>query len=104
VNRRIPTADELDGGMNRLLAADLVAERAGRYRIPAKVARAYEAYRKRRRRDRFTMADEFVRAAGPLDAVPRRVRIRPADQEAAYAEYHRWFQAAWDEMNGGGRR
>jgi hypothetical protein len=104
VDRSIPTAAELDGGLNRLLAAGLIAERDGRFRVPAKVLRAYDAFRRRRRRDRFTMADEFVRAAGPLGDVSRRVRVTPADQEWAYEEYRQWFEAAWDEMSGGGER
>lgn len=104
VDRSIPTADELDGGLNRLLAAGLITERDGRFSVPAKVVRAYDAFRRRRRRDRFTMADEFVRAAGPLEAVPRRVRVTPADQERAYEEYRQWFEAAWTEMSGGGER
>ena len=104
VDRSIPSADELDGGLNRLLAAGLVTVRDDTFRVPARVRRAFDAFRRRRRRDRFTMADEFVRAAGPLEAVPRRVRITPADQERAYEEYRRWFEAAWNEMSGGGER
>jgi hypothetical protein len=103
VNRSIPTAAELDGGLNRLIAAGLVAERGGRFRVPAKAMRAYETFRRKRRRDRFTMADEFVRAAGPLDAVPRRVRITAPDRERAVAEYRRWFEAEWNKLTHGGR-
>jgi hypothetical protein len=47
------------------------------------------------------MAAAFVRSAGPLDAVPRRVTIRRADQRRAYDEYHRRFQAAWKKTVGG---
>lgn len=104
VNREIPSADELDGGLNRLLAAGLLAESDGLYRVPAPVLRAYQAFRRRRRRDRFAMADEFVRAAAMPDAVPRRVRVTPADQKRAYDEYRRWFEAQTAEMNGRGRR
>jgi hypothetical protein len=104
VNHGIPTAAGLDGGLNRLLAAGLVTERDGTFRIPARVRRAFDAFRRRRRRDRFTMADEFVRRAGPLEGVPRRVRIAPADQRRAYVEYGRRVRAAQDEMTGGGRR
>lgn len=103
VNRSIPSASELDGGLNRLLAAGLIAERGGRFRVPAKVLRAYDAFRRRRRRDRFTMADEFVRKAGPLEEVPRRVRVTAADQGRAYEEYHRWFEATLKDLNGGRR-
>ena len=104
VNRGIPTAAELDGGLNRLLAAGLVTERAGAFRVPARVRRAFDAFRRRRRRDRFTMADEFVRRSGPPEAVPRRVRVTPTNQRRAYDEYCRRFLAAQDELTGGGRR
>ncbi|HYH69570.1 MAG TPA: hypothetical protein VD866_33045 [Urbifossiella sp.] len=104
VNRSIPTADELDGGLNRLIAAGLIAERDGRFRVPAKVMRAYEAFRRKRRRDRFTMAGEFVRVAGPLDAVPRRVRVTAADQARAYEEYRDWFEGEWNKLTIGHAR
>jgi hypothetical protein len=94
VNRDIPTAETLDGGLNRLLAAGLIRERRGGFYIPVNVLRKYNEFRRRRRRDRFVMAEEFVRSAGPLSEVPRRVTIRPADQRRAYEEYHRRFRAA----------
>jgi hypothetical protein len=100
VNRGIPTAEVLDSGLNRLLAAGLVRERRGRFYIPAKVRRAYEDFRRRRRRGRFVMAEEFVRSAGPLAGVPRRVTVRPADQQRASEEYHRRFQEAWSKATG----
>lgn len=96
VNREIPSADELDGGLNRLIAAGFVAERDGCFRVPPKVMRAYETFRRKRRRDRFAMADEFVRGAGPLEAVPRVVSVTPAAQKEAYEEYRRWFEEAWN--------
>src|SRR5262245_38628038 len=73
VNRDMPTAEELNGGLNRLMAAGLLAERRGGFRIPAKVVRQFDAFRRRRRRDRFNMATAFVQAAGPLKIVPRRI-------------------------------
>ncbi len=94
VNHDIPTAAELDGGLNRLLAAGLIAERAGRFRVPASVLCAYDAFRRRRRRDRFTMAQEFVRAAVTRDVVPRCVRVTRVDQARAYQEYCGGFVAA----------
>ncbi len=100
VDRDIPTAEILDGGLNRLLAAGLIKERRGGFFIPPKVLRGYNAFRRRRRRDRFLMAEEFVQAAGPLAAGPRRVAVRRTDQQRAYDEYQRWFQAAWKEAAG----
>jgi hypothetical protein len=94
VNRDIPSAELLDAGLNRLAAAGLVVERRGTFRIPAKVVREFDAFRRRRRRNRFDMAAAFVQAAGPLQAVPRRVTIRSADQRQAYEEYQRKFKAA----------
>ncbi len=94
VNRDIPSAQELDGALNRLMAAGLVVERRGGFGIPLKIVRKFDAYRKRRRRSRFVMADEFVRMAGPLKTVPRLVTIRPARHKKAYAEYLRLFDAA----------
>jgi hypothetical protein len=101
VNRSIPTAEVLDGGLNRLLAAGLVRSRRGGFCIPAKVVREYNLFRRRRRRDRFDMAEAFVRSAGLPAVVPRHVTVRRADQQRAYDEFQRRFQAAWEEATGG---
>jgi hypothetical protein len=79
VNRAIPSAQQLDRALNRLMAAGLVVKRRGGFGIPPKIVRLFDAYRKRRRRNRFVVADEFVRSAGPLKMVPRRVTIRRTD-------------------------
>jgi hypothetical protein len=94
VNRDIPSAKQLDGSLNRLMAAGLVIKRRGGFGVPLKIVRKFDAYRKRRRRNRFVMADEFVQSAGPLKTVPRRVTIRRSDHKRAYAEYLRLFDAA----------
>jgi hypothetical protein len=94
VNRAIPTAKELEGALNRLLAAGLVVESRGGFGIPRKVVRHFDRFRKRRRRNRFVMAEEFVRLTGPLEAVPHRVTIGRADHAKAYAEYSRLFDEA----------
>jgi len=100
VARDIPSAEDLDGGLNRLMAAGLLVERRGVFRIPAKVVREFDVFRRRRRRGRFDMAEAFVRAAGPLEVVPRRVTIRRADQQRAYDEYRRRFEAARKKTRG----
>jgi hypothetical protein len=104
VNRDIPTAEDLDGGLNRLIAARLLHERRGRFRISANVMRKFDAFRQRRRRNRFEMAKEFVQAADPLKAAPRRVTIRREDQRRAYAEYHQQFETAWGSLHPGTKK
>ena len=44
--------------------------------------------------ERYELADEFLRMAGPLKAVPRRITIHHSDHTKAYAEYLRRFDAA----------
>jgi hypothetical protein len=100
LDRSIPTAAQLDGALNRLLAAGLVAQRRGKFSVPKKIVRAYATFRRRRRRSRFTMAARFVDLFGPLRAVPRRVTIRIADHAQAYAEYHQRFEEAWAKVSG----
>lgn len=100
VNRAIPTAEELDGGLNRLLAAGLIATRRDGYYIPAKVIRRFDLFRRQRRHDRFDMAERFARLAGPLHDVPRRVTIRRADQKKAYEDFSQRFAATWKKLAG----
>jgi hypothetical protein len=94
LDRSYPTAEELDGGLNRLLAAGLIQQSRDRFYVPAKVWRQYNEFRRRRRRNRFVMAREFVESAGPLATVPRRITIRHPDLQKAIEEFHRRFQAA----------
>lgn len=97
LDRSIPTTGEFDGGLNRLLAASLLAKHRTGFCIPSKVIRKFHALRRRRRRDRYVMAKQFVHSAGPLKVVRRRVTIRRADYETAYAEYRRMFAAACEK-------
>jgi hypothetical protein len=100
VNRDIPTVEILDGGLNRLLATRLIKQRCGGFFIPPKVLREYETFRRRRRRDRFTMAEAFVRSASPLATVPRQVTVRRTAWQKAYDEYERRMQEAWEKVFG----
>ncbi len=42
IDRSTPTAEQLDRGLNRMLAAGLVGERRSRFYVPAKVQRQYD--------------------------------------------------------------
>src|SRR6476660_2778122 len=79
VNRDIPSVGELDGALNRLLAARLIAISGKGFYAPSKILRRFDAFRRRARRNRFLMAREFVESADPLTSVLRRITIRPAD-------------------------
>jgi hypothetical protein len=94
VNRAIPSAEMLDGGLNRLIEARLVTLHRGRFVIPPKVIREFDAFRRRRRKDRFATAAAFVAAAGPLRSVPRCVMIRASDHGRAYNEYPQRYAEA----------
>jgi hypothetical protein len=93
LNKDIPSAEELDGGLNRLIAAGLVIARRGGFGISVKALRDFEAYRKRRRRGRLAMAERFI-GERARESVPRRVSISASLHRQAYAEYRRRF-AEW---------
>jgi hypothetical protein len=99
VNREIPTATELDGGLNRLIAAHLVVERRGKFTIPRSVLRAFNAFRRRRRRNRFVMAATFIQSCEPLVHVARRMSVRHMDWQSACANYQRKFAEALTKLS-----
>ena len=87
LNHAIPTADELDGALNRLLAAGLVEQRADGLLVPDAIADAFDAFRRRRKRSVFEAAEAFLRQRTLPTTVPHRVKIAPDDVRAACEEY-----------------
>ena len=87
LNHAIPTADELDGALNRLLAAGLVEQHADGLLVPDAIADAFDTFRRRRKRAIFEAAEAFLRQRTLPASVPRRVTIAPEHVRAAYEEY-----------------
>lgn len=94
INHAIPTAEELDGALNRLLAAEYIT-RVGDAFAATEVALDAVASVSTPRRWVLDIWDDLHRMltcprCGPkLKSVRRQVKVTKKDLEAAYAEYTR---------------
>lgn len=92
INHAIPTADELDGALNRLLAADLIARQGDGFAMAEAGATMFSRVSKPRKPvlDVWDDLDKLIACpcCGPkLRAVRRQVSISKADVKKAYAAY-----------------
>lgn len=93
VNHAIPSREELEGALNRLVAAGLVAYDADKFSVPQAAYEAFHAYRRRVRKGRFVVAEAFIRRHSPAEVAPRQIILSEHEYSAAIAEYQRWFNS-----------
>ena len=99
INRYIPTAEELDGSLNRLIAAGLLARENDNFALPLDIFNEFDAYRKRRRKNKFVLAKAFLAAREPLTEVARSVSIT----EDAYRSALEMYRNEWTKYYQGTR-
>jgi hypothetical protein len=94
INKAIPTAEELDGALNRLLAAEFISQEKGGFRL-TELAHATIAQVLKARQGIFDLWEDLSRllacpCSGPtLRSVRRRVTITKADVRKAHNAYFR---------------
>lgn len=89
VNRAVLSAQEMEGALNRLLSAGLVNATGNSYAVPKAIFDEFDAFRKRRRKDRFEVASAFVKRHEPLSNVEQKIRIPESNYRKAYDAYSR---------------
>jgi hypothetical protein len=89
LNHAIPTRLELDGALNRLLAAGCLRGADGRYQVTPAVAAYYQGVSRPGRQTRRDWDDmeKFIAGLPPLQACPRRVTIGEDEYAVALADY-----------------
>jgi hypothetical protein len=96
INHAIPTRDELNNALNRLLAAGYVVEHGGNFDATDAARAEYSKVKE----PRTPMLDELERIKtllvnhAPLASVPRRVNISVSSLEAACGAYK---EALWEQ-------
>jgi hypothetical protein len=94
INRYIPTARQTERALNRLIRAGLVNQADQRFLIARPAFLAFERFRKRRRKNRFLMAQEFLSIHQPLENLPGDVKVTQKQHRRALDEYYRLFDKA----------
>jgi len=96
INRAVPNRDEMESALNALLAAGLVQETGGKFLLPRGECRKFDAFRKKKRKDRFDVARLYFRALPRPVEISRVVRLTANEYKSLYKEYERSF---WEEFN-----
>jgi hypothetical protein len=100
MNHSILNAKEMESTLNRLLMAGLIQNEERGLLIPPPVYRAFDRFRKRRRKNRFEMALAFLETHESPGRVVRRVRLAEAVYRRALGEYHQKFDVAMKKASG----
>lgn len=94
INRHVLHASEMAGALNRLLAAGLIEKTNSEFCVTKSVFDSFAEFRRRRKKDRFDVADAYIKQFEPLPKVTRRVRLTEARYQKALEEYRREFKSA----------
>lgn len=95
INHAVLSRGELETALNTLLAMGMVEHQEGTFKIAGAQFQAFDAFRKKRRKDRFETVDLPWRCARSVSRPPRR-RAPPgngclsADRRPLCARRHRW--------------
>ncbi len=103
LDRMVVTAEELDGGLNRLMAAGLVEHESGVFFLADEPAAEFAVFSRGLKRSRFEAAEQFLKSRGPLASVPRRVTVSSQEWRTALEEYRGRFQPSFQRATKPGR-
>ncbi len=91
INRAIPTRDELVSALNILLAMGQIERQEGEFQVSRTAGRAFDAFRKRRRKNKFAAAKMYLEQVPRPARVPSVVRLTEAQYAAHVQAYHQAF-------------
>lgn len=100
INRDVLDAAELAGALNRLLAAGLIEKSKSEFCVPKSVFDSFTEFRRHRKKDRFDVADSYVKQFEPLPKVTRHVHLTEARYRKVLKQYHEAFERAIAESTG----
>jgi hypothetical protein len=98
VNRAIPSKNEMQAALNALLAMGLIEKKENRFLISKRQHAAFEAFRKRKRKDRFDAVRMYFQQLSAVADVPIMVELTDQEYKAHVNEYNRVFREAAKEL------
>ncbi len=91
INRAIPTRDEMVSALNMLLAMGQIERQEGEFQVSRTAGRAFDTFRKRRRKNKFAAAKMYFEQVPRPARVPSVVRLTEAQYAAHVQAYHQAF-------------
>ena len=79
VNREIISREEFISAINKLIAWKLVTHDENNFSIPEHIKQEFDAFRKKKRKDRFEVAKLYIKKQPQLNEVP--IEISPTEKE-----------------------
>jgi hypothetical protein len=91
INRAIPTRDEMESALNMLLAMGQIEKQHAEFQVSRTAGRAFDAFRKRRRKNKFAVVKLYFKQVPRPASVPGAVRLTEAQYKAHIQAYHQAF-------------
>ena len=94
VNRAIPSVSEMRTALNSLLAMGLVEKTQDKFQIPKRQYATFDAFRKKKRKDRFDTVRMYFRQLPTVADVPEAVNLTEQEYRVHVSGYKRAFREA----------
>ncbi len=94
INRAVPTRGEMETALNTLLAMGLIKRHDNAFFVSPSHGRAFDAFRKKKRKRKFVTVRMYFEQLPPLADVPRTIRLTEAQYKAHIQAYRRAFDNA----------
>ena len=94
INRAIPTREEMEVALNRLLAMGLIEQQDNKFFIPEAQYRRYDEFQKRKRKNRFDAVKMYFKQLPEVDDVPQVITFTKEQYDAHVEENSRAFAEA----------
>jgi len=96
INHAIPTRAEMEVALNYLLAMGLIEQRGNTFRVSESHGRAFDTFRKKKRKRKFVAARMYFQELPSLVTLPRVIRLT----EAQYKEHLETYRKAFNDAPG----
>jgi hypothetical protein len=104
VFRAIPNRADMESGLNTLLAMGLIEKHNDTFLIPESHYHRFDAFRKKRRKDRFDVVRLYFRQFSRIHAPPKVISLTEEQYEAHIREYATAFAEASRRFSTDGNR
>ncbi len=94
INRAIPNRLEMETALNTLLAMGLIERRDDSYKIPQPQFLAFEAFKNKKRKNKFDLVTLFFNELPDIPEPPRVVVLTEDEYQAHYKAYKKAFSEA----------
>ena len=96
INRAIPSKAEMQTALNSLLAMGLIEEQDNTFRVPKRQHAAFDAFRKRKRKDRFDTVRMYFQQLPEVGVVPEGVKLTKSEYDSHVKENNKACRKAME--------